>query len=101
MRRGFMNGRHGGTLVELLVVLVVMAVIMAVGAFTVGAPAAEGTRADAVRRAEARARAIRSGAAVSVARDSGAAPVLFLPDGQARGPGVDPLTGEPADARTR
>jgi Tfp pilus assembly protein FimT len=101
MRRGLMNGRDGGTLVELLVVLVVMAVIVSVSAFAVGAPAAAGAGGDVARLAETRARAIRSGAPISAARDSGAAPVLFLPDGQAVGAGVDRLTGEPSDARVR
>jgi len=62
---------------------------------------------------DARAKAIRTGKPVVVVLDSPTAdssdcrftrpPVhstaLFLPDGRAIGPGVDPLTGAPLDAR--
>lgn len=81
----------GFTLVELLVALVILSTLLAVSAFSlVGHPStAPSVAARALERA--RTEALHSGRPVAVALPAG--PVLFLPDGSARGPGVDPLTG--------
>jgi len=84
---------RGVTLVELLVVLVLLGLIFSVSGLalaSLGAPRASAR----VRALEvARAKAVRSGLPVL---DSA---VLFLPDGRAMGPGVDPLTGAPRASR--
>lgn len=88
------------SLVEMLVVLVVMGIVAGVSAVAVGSLAAPpGVVADPL--ADARARAIRSGAAVRARGDSSSAPVLFLPDGRVIGAGFDPLTGEASGAGSR
>jgi prepilin-type N-terminal cleavage/methylation domain-containing protein len=75
------------TLLELVVALAILGLILGVSGLALASlrpPAAsEVTRV----RQQARAEAIRTGTAVRA--DS----VLFLPDGRALGPGVDPLTG--------
>ncbi|HKV69637.1 MAG TPA: prepilin-type N-terminal cleavage/methylation domain-containing protein [Gemmatimonadales bacterium] len=84
---------RGVTLVELLVVLVLLGLLFAVSGLAL---ASLGVPRDSARvRAleAARARAIRSGVPVSLVES--ASSVLFLPDGRALGPGVDPLTGAP------
>lgn len=96
-----MNHRQWGvTLAELLVVIAILGLIAGVSglAFTsLRAPRAS-ERIRALRAA--RAQAIREGR--PVAFPSGGPRVrpsaLFLPDGQAIGSGVDPLTGGLADA---
>lgn len=78
------------TLVELLVVLVVLGVIagIAVGAVaSLRAPSA-GERV----HSSARAFAIRTGQPLAT-WDSTGRLLLYLPDGRALDPGVDPLTG--------
>jgi hypothetical protein len=91
-------------LIELLVVLVLLGVIFSVSGLalaSLGLPKAS-TR---VRLLEAaRARAIRTGIPTLVELDPFpvsrfSSPVLFLPDGRALGPGVDPLTGAPVATR--
>jgi len=91
---------RGVTLLELLVVLMLLALIFSVSGLalvSLGSPRSSAR----VRRLEAaRARAIRTGLPVAVDPDTLPASrfpstVLFLPDGRALGPGVDPLTGAP------
>jgi prepilin-type N-terminal cleavage/methylation domain-containing protein len=108
---GPVQGRRrpsGVTLIELLVVLVLLGVIFAVSGIalaSLGSPRAS-TR---VRQLQAaRAHAIRFGLPVLANEDSEIPggnhsplpiPALFLPDGRALGPGVDPLTGAPIVTR--
>lgn len=93
---------RGFTLVEVMVVLAVLALMT--GLVTVGLatlePSPESEYARSVERA--RAQAIRTGSPVraaeplpSLAVPHRPLPPLFLPDGRALGPGVDPLTGRP------
>ena len=84
---------RGVTLVELLVVLVLLALLFAVSGLALASLSSPRDSARVRALAAARAKAIRSGVPVSLA-DS-ASSVLFLPDGRAIGPGVDPLTGAP------
>lgn len=85
--------RHGVTLIELLVVLVLLGLIFTVSGLALASLGAPRESARVRELAAARAQAIRSGRPVL------AAPVLFLPDGRALGPGVDPLTGAPIATR--
>ncbi len=80
---------RGVTLLELLVVLTVLGVVLGVTGLAIGSLQAprEFEEIRALRRA--RAEAIRSGAQRT------ANGVLFLPDGRAIGPNVDPFTGSP------
>lgn len=79
---------RGVTLVELLVVLAVLGLVLGVSGLGLASlrEPVESTALNEQRRA--RAEAIRFGAPVRA--DS----VLFLPDGRAIGPNVNPLTGE-------
>ena len=89
---------RGITLVELIVVLAVLGVIAAVSTLAVSSlrrPAAA-TSTEVLRRA--RTTAIRQGRAVTISGQNGTT-IRFLPDGRAIGAGVDPWTGEPADAQ--
>jgi prepilin-type N-terminal cleavage/methylation domain-containing protein len=80
---------RGVTLVELLVVLALLGLVFGVSGLAL-ASLREPHESDALREMRrARAEAIRSGAPRS------ANGVLFLPDGRAIGPNVDPLTGAP------
>ncbi len=91
--------RNGGlTLVELIVALTIIGLIAGVSGLALAslkAPRESGV-IRGLRRA--RAEAIRTGTPV---RTDGDHPpvttVLFLPDGRAIGPGVDPMTGVPRD----
>ncbi len=95
----------GFTLVEVLVVIAILGLIFGVSglAFSSLRLPRESMRIAALRAA--RATAIRTGRPVRAVlpRDTAAyrsplpAP-LFLPDGRAVGPAVDPLTGAPLDA---
>jgi prepilin-type N-terminal cleavage/methylation domain-containing protein len=80
---------RGLTLLELLVVLTMLGLFLAVTGLAIGSLKAprESEQIRALKRA--RAVAIHSGAP---RRADG---VLFLPDGRAIGPHVDPLTGTP------
>ena len=80
---------RGMTLLELLVVLTLLGVVLGVTGLAIGSLQAprESEQIRAFKRA--RAEAIHSGA------PRRAASVLFLPDGRAIGPNVDPLTGSP------
>lgn len=75
---------RGFTLMELLVALALLGIIL--GVSTMSLMSVKSTR-EMDERQRARADAIRSGA------PRAAHGVLFLPDGRAIGPGVDPLTG--------
>jgi len=94
-------------MVELIVALAVVGLILGVSGLALAslrpAPGSERLRVLAV----ARARAIRTGQPVHMTGDSSftgsnhsplPTPLLFLPDGRALGPGVDPLTGIPHDS---
>jgi type II secretory pathway pseudopilin PulG len=77
------------TLVELLVVLALLGLVLGVSGLAL-ASLREPRDSDALTELRrARAEAIQTG----VARSAGG--VLFLPDGRAIGPNVDPLTGAP------
>ncbi len=79
----------GVTLVELLVVLAVLGLVLGVSGLAL-AGLREPRESDELRDLrQARAEAIRSGAPRT------AHGALFLPDGRAIGPNVDPLTGAP------
>jgi len=80
---------RGATLLELLVVLTVLGLVLGVTGLAIGSLKAprEAEQIRALKRA--RAEAIRSG----LPRTANG--VLFLPDGRAIGPHVDPLTGIP------
>lgn len=94
----------GVTLIELLVVLVLLGLIFSVSGLalaTLGSPK-DSARVRTLQAA--RANAIRSGLPVLIGSDTlpssrSPSPVLFLPDGRAIGPGVDPLTGAPRARR--
>lgn len=80
---------RGVTLVELLIVLALLGLLLGVSGLALASlrEPVESAALSELRRA--RAEAIRSGAPRS------ANGVLFLPDGRAIGPSVDPLTGAP------
>jgi prepilin-type N-terminal cleavage/methylation domain-containing protein len=79
----------GVTLVELLVVLALLGLVLGVSGLAL-ASLRQPRESDELRDLRrARAEAIQTG----VARSAGG--VLFLPDGRAIGPNVDPLTGAP------
>jgi Tfp pilus assembly protein FimT len=77
------------TLVELLVVLALLGLVLGVSGLAL-ASLREPREADELRTLKkARVEAVQSGAPRT------AHGVLFLPDGRAIGPNVDPLTGAP------
>jgi len=81
---------YGVTLVELLVVLVLLGLVLGVSGLAL-ASLREPRESDELRELrQARTEAIRSGAPRT------AHGALFLPDGRAIGPSVDPLTGAPS-----
>lgn len=99
-----MSARGGVTLIELLVVLVLLGLLFMVSGLALASLGTPKGAARARALTAARSRAIRSGVPVFADGDSvvvGASrlpqptPVLFLPDGRAIGPGMDPLTGAP------
>lgn len=102
-----MSARRGVTLVELLVVLVLLGLLFTVSGLALASLSSPRQSAWVRALKGARARAIRSGTSVLVQGDSGTgglnasspSAVLFLPDGRALGPSVDPLTGVPHVAR--
>jgi hypothetical protein len=82
--------------VELIVVLAIVGLMTALAGVALASLPVP--RESAWRRelARARAAAIRTGRPVGVTHDAPRTThLLFLPDGSARGPGVDPLTGLP------
>ena len=80
---------RGVTLVELLVVLTVLGVLFGVSGLALASLAVPRDTESVRAMRRARAAAIRS---VERRTSHG---VLFLPDGRAIGPNVDPLTGTP------
>lgn len=86
----------GFTLLEVIVVLAIMGVTLGLGGLALASlkPPRESELSRELRRA--RSEAIRGGRPVRTVVNRTARPVhvLFLPDGRALGPGVDPLTGE-------
>lgn len=93
----------GFTLVELIVVLAILGLIVGMSGLALASLRAPRESQWLRELHRARAEAIRTGRPVRalVLSDSGAnlSPLsspLFLPDGQALGPGVDPLTGLPS-----
>lgn len=90
---------EGYTLVEIIVVLAIMGLAAGISGLALASLKAprESDRIRALR--EARAESIRTGKPVRTVRyHSPLATVLFLPDGRALGPGVEPLTGAPHDS---
>ena len=88
--RGWGMGEGWGvTIVEVMVVLAVLGLTVGIGGAALGSldPTRESKALAALRRA--RAEAIRTGRPVRTAA------ALFFPDGTARGPEVDLLTGGP------
>jgi prepilin-type N-terminal cleavage/methylation domain-containing protein len=89
-------GATGFTLVELVVVLAILGLVLMVSGVALTSvrptPATDSSRA----LARARAEAIRAGRPVVVTHHAPRTThIVFLPDGRAYGPGVDPLTGLP------
>jgi len=85
-------GARGVTLVELLVVLTVLGVILGVTGLALATLKVPRESALSLELRQTRTEAIRTG----TPRTAHHAPrTLFLPDGRAIGPGVDPLTGKP------
>ena len=108
MKRGKGEGGtgKGTTLIELVVALAVLGLILGVSGLALASLQAprESEWVRELRRA--RAEAIRTGTPVRAALPSDTAGYrsllpapLFLPDGRAIGPGVDPLTGAPRATR--
>jgi hypothetical protein len=91
-------------LIELLVVLVLLGLIFSVSGVALASLGSPKESAQIRVLQAARAEAIRSGVPVLVRLDTLPSslfplPLLFLPDGRALGPGVDPLTGRPRASR--
>lgn len=102
------RGLRGVTLVELLVVLVLLGLLFTMSGVAMASLGIPRQSVWLHVLDSTRAQAIRSGVPVvayadsTVLRTAGSrpvAPVLFLPDGRAAGPGVDPLTGAPLARR--
>lgn len=87
-----MSRSSGVTLLELLVTLAILGLLLGVTSLAVSSLQAPRESDETVELRGARTAAIRSGTPRFVHG------VLFLPDGRAIGPAVDPLTGIP-DAR--
>jgi prepilin-type N-terminal cleavage/methylation domain-containing protein len=92
--------RDGYTLLEVIVVLAIMGLMAGVSGLALASlkTPRESEWLRALR--QARAEAIRTGRPMRIEdhRARRTAPILFLPDGRAIGPDVDPLTGAPRDS---
>ena len=95
--------RDGFTLVETLVAVAVLGLSAAVVGIAVGSGLGRDRPSDSwsIRLDEAREQAVRSGTPAVALPDSAhtTPPVMFLPDGRAVGPDVDPLTGRMRSGR--
>ena len=80
---------RGVTLVELLVVLALLGLVFGISGLALASLREPRESEDLRELQKARAEAVQSGAP-RIAHG-----VLFLPDGRAIGPNVDPLTGAP------
>jgi prepilin-type N-terminal cleavage/methylation domain-containing protein len=91
----------GFTLVEVIVVIGILGLLMGMSGLAFGSLRAPSESEVAREFRRARSEAIRTGrpATTVVNRTLRNRPVLFLPDGRAVGPGADPLTGAPLNAR--
>ncbi len=96
---------RGVTLVELLVVIVILGVVFSTTGLAFASLRAPRESAWVRELHRAREEAIRTGRQVRAKQPLPPStalgrprPPLFLPDGRALGPGVDPLTGAPLDA---
>ena len=88
-----MRSPAGFTLIEVVVSLAVLALILGVTSLGLTSLRQPSQSAAVRQMTLARDSAVRTGAVVVGER------LLFLPDGRAIGPGVDPLTGAPRAAR--
>ena len=84
--------RRGFTLVELIVVIAIIALMAAISGVAIAGLKLPRESAQIAALRRARTAAITSGVPVRATPR-----VLFLPDGRALGPGVDPLTGSPRE----
>lgn len=89
-------------MIEVLVVLAILGLVLGVSGLALASLKAPRESTATLELRRAREQAIRTGHPVRVLADSPSIrpSVLFLPDGRAIGPGVDPLTGAP-NASTR
>ena len=96
--------RDGYTLVEVIVVLALIGLVVGIGGLALASLKVPRESESVRAMRDARTKAIRTGDPVSLTfpiLDTGLnkrTTHLFLPDGRAIGPGLDPLTGVP-DAR--
>lgn len=91
--------RDGFTLLEVIVVLAIVGLVAGISGLALVSLKAPRETEWVRRLNQARAEAIRSGRPIRI--EGNHAPrttYLFLPDGRAIGPGVDPLTGAPRDS---
>jgi len=98
-------GAPGFTIVELMVVIAILGLTLAVSGLALASLRAPPESAWIRELRRARVEAIRTGVAARAASPlppltalHRSGPPLFLPDGRALGPGVDPLTGAPRDS---
>lgn len=93
--------RGGYTLVEVIVVLALIGLVVGIGGLALASLKVPRESESVRAMRDARTKAIRTGDPVSLtitAPDTGLnerTTHLFLPDGRAIGPGLDPLTGVP------
>ena len=97
-----MTRRHGSTLVELLVTLVIMAIVASVAVVAIGRPTQAPGEADRVREARMVAIAQRRPTTIEVMRDGAPLFLTALPDGGVVADSalrLDRLTGESSRER--
>ena len=96
--RGAWSQSAGFTLVELIVVIAIIGLMAAISGVAIASLRLPRESEEVAMLHHARAQAIATGVPVwAVGNHSPRTthPVLFLPDGRAIGPGIDPLTGAP------